>query len=494
MLSQTWSCPRPVGWLARAAAGYSARPPLARRASGVALPRRVLAGLRLASKSGSNRGWCRMINAPGFRFFDRRSAGVAVLWLLAGATVWHALRPLILHEHAGPAVILYHVLGASFAVCGLLALHRRPENPTGSLMVLTGFLFFVRPILISLHSSLADTVGLAIGNLWVVVFAVMLLGYPSGRRRWTTSDWLVIGVVAVAEVVLVVAWMLFFPYPSDLIAFWPNARVAADINEVAGIMGFGAALAVSALLGVRWRAATTAVRRASAPAAAGAVTLLFLAGLILQGAFTSEQSPLLVWPTLIGLTCVPVLFLVGLLRSWRARAAVSQLLIDIGAAPGKPLQAGLARALGDPTLTLAYWLPKFASYVDGDGAAVALPSPGSGRLVAVVEQDDERVAAIVYDAALADERELLEAVCAAAGYRPPERAPRGRAQGARQRSRSFENPSDRCQRYRAPPARAQPARRGAAAPGGALDAAALAHQPHPRRPGRGRSACRERPF
>ena len=204
----------------------------------------------------------------------------------------------------------------------------------------------------------------------------MLLGYPSGRRRWTTSDWLVIGVVAVAEVVLVVVWMLFLPYPSDLIAFWPDARVAADINEVAGIMGFGAALTVSALLGVRWRAATTAVRRASAPAAAGAVTLLFLAGLILQGAFTSEQSPLLVWPTLIGLTCVPILFLFGLLRSWRARAAVSQLLIDIGTAPGKPLQAGLARALGDPTLTLAYWLPKFASYVDGDGAPVALALSG----------------------------------------------------------------------------------------------------------------------
>ncbi len=337
-----------------------------------------------------------------------------MLWLLAALTGWHALRPLILLEHAVPAVILYHVLGASFAVCGLLAFHRRPENPTGPLMVLTGFLFFVRPILISLHSSLADTVGLAIGSLWVVVFAVLLLGYPGGRRRWTVGDWWVIGALVVAEVVLVVVWMLFFWFPSNLIAFWPNARVATNVNEAAGILGFGTALALSVLLGVRWRAATPAVRRAGAPAAAGGVTLLFLAGLLLEGAFTSTQSPLLVWPTLIGLTCVPVLFLFGLLRSWRARAAVSQLLVEIGAEPGKPLQSGLARALGDPTLTLAYWLPKFASYVDGDGAPVVLPADGSGRQVAVVEQDGERVAAIVYDAALADERELLEAVCAAA--------------------------------------------------------------------------------
>ena len=90
-------------------------------------------------------------------------------------------------------------------------------------------------------------------------------------------------------------------------------------------------------------------------------------------------------------------------------------IASISLARGRPLQTALAKALGDPTLTLAYWLPEFGSYADSDGQRVELPVDGDKRLSAVVEQDGERVAAIVYDASLADERKLLEAVVAAAG-------------------------------------------------------------------------------
>jgi hypothetical protein len=38
---------------------------------------------------------------------------------------------------------------------------------------------------------------------------------------------------------------------------------------------------------------------------------------------------------------------------WVARAAVGDLLVDLGSMSGRPLQAALAKALGDPTLTLA---------------------------------------------------------------------------------------------------------------------------------------------
>jgi signal transduction histidine kinase len=90
-------------------------------------------------------------------------------------------------------------------------------------------------------------------------------------------------------------------------------------------------------------------------------------------------------------------------------------LVDLGSMSGRPLQDALAKALGDPTLILAYWLPQFGSYADSDGQKLELPTGDEERLVAVVEQDDERVAALVYDASLADERKLLDAVVAAAG-------------------------------------------------------------------------------
>ena len=68
------------------------------------------------------------------------------------------------------------------------------------------------------------------------------------------------------------------------------------------------------------------------------------------------------------------MFLAGIWRTWVARAAVADLLVELGAMRGTPLQAALAKALRDPTLTLAYWLPQFGSYVDSDGQPVELPA------------------------------------------------------------------------------------------------------------------------
>ena len=71
----------------------------------------------------------------------------------------------------------------------------------------------------------------------------------------------------------------------------------------------------------------------------------------------------------------PLAFLVGLLHARLARSAVGDLFVELRAdpAPGD-LRDALARALRDPSLTLAYWLPQFGSWADLDGRAVELPS------------------------------------------------------------------------------------------------------------------------
>ena len=340
---------------------------------------------------------------------------LAGLWLTAAAAEWAALRPVIFQEHVRPEVVLYHVVGGSFAACGLLAWHRRPESRAGPLMVVTGLLFFVHGTLGRLHSSFAETIGIAVSNWWIITFAALLVWFPGGRRRWAASERFVIGAFVVAEVVLTLVWMLFAEIPRNLALVWPNPHTASTIDRAISSLGFAASVCLAILLVGRWLKATRPVRRASAPAAAGALTLLFLGGLILQGVFTSAQSPYLVWPTLVGLVLVPAVFLAGVWRMWVARAGVGDLLVDLGSMTGRPLQAALAKALGDPTLTLAYWLPQFGSYADSDGEPLELPAEDGNRLLAVVEQDGERVAAIVYDASLAEERKLLDAVVAAAG-------------------------------------------------------------------------------
>ena len=71
------------------------------------------------------------------------------------------------------------------------------------------------------------------------------------------------------------------------------------------------------------------------------------------------------------------------------------------------MRDALRAALGDPTLAVAYWLPDEERYVDGDGAAIALPPPGDGRAVTEIAHGGRRVGALVHAAALRDEPELL---------------------------------------------------------------------------------------
>ena len=236
--------------------------------------------------------------------------------------------------------MLYHVVGGSFAACGLLAWHRRPESRAGPLMVVTGLLFFVHGTLGRLHSSFAETIGIAVSNYWIITFAALLVWFPGGRRRWAASERLVIGAFVVAEVVLALvvdAVRRDSPQPRARLAE-PAGR-ERNRQERRARSGSPRRSAWRSFSSARWLKATRPVRRASAPAAAGALTLLFLGGLILQGVFTHEQSPYLVWPTLVGLVLVPVVFLAGVWRMWVARAAVGDLLVDLGSMQ-RPAAAG----------------------------------------------------------------------------------------------------------------------------------------------------------
>ncbi len=81
---------------------------------------------------------------------------------------------------------------------------------------------------------------------------------------------------------------------------------------------------------------------------------------------------------------------------------------------GGPVRELLAERLGDRSLTIAYWLPERAIFVDDAGRHVELPAPGSGRAWTAVEHDGTRVAAIVHDAELDATPELVSAAASAA--------------------------------------------------------------------------------
>ena len=119
---------------------------------------------------------------------------------------------------------------------------------------------------------------------------------------------------------------------------------------------------------------------------------------------------------LIAFGLVPYVFLFGLLRGrWIRGRGLGALVRWLGQGhPAGGLRAELARALGDPSVELAYWLPESEQYVDAEGRAVGLSRPGSGRAVTEVERNGRRIAAIVHDPALLDDPEQVRAAGAAA--------------------------------------------------------------------------------
>ena len=94
------------------------------------------------------------------------------------------------------------------------------------------------------------------------------------------------------------------------------------------------------------------------------------------------------------------------------RRSVTRIVASLGAAPAPgSLESALARALGDPELRVAYWLPGVQRYVDAQGRPVAEPAAAPGRLVTVLMQQDRRVAMVSHAAALPElEREFGAAI------------------------------------------------------------------------------------
>jgi len=165
----------------------------------------------------------------------------------------------------------------------------------------------------------------------------------------------------------------------------------------------GAMLAVATS---RYLRATGAVRRSrTAPLiATGLMAGVWAAGAVGRiagvslGAWLSIAYDGVLVATALGLFA-------DLFRGGWGRAAVSGLVVDLGAGTAGPLAHRLARAVGDPSLDIAYALDDGATFVDESGRPVALPVPHSTRAVTRFDEGDRPVAAVMHDpAAMRDPR------------------------------------------------------------------------------------------
>src|SRR3954466_4578176 len=170
-------------------------------------------------------------------------------------------------------------------------------------------------------------------------------------------------------------------------------------------------VATCVVIAGRWRAASVPRRRALLPSVAGAACLVMFVWLLVTDLVKGPRSQVMIIVAYSSMLVVPAAFLAGLLRSRLARGGLAQLFRELGGMRGEALEAALGRTLGDPTLVLAYRLPNSQGHADAAGRPVLVPPVTPDRASAPIEREGREVAAIVYDASLDDDPEMIEAVC-----------------------------------------------------------------------------------
>jgi signal transduction histidine kinase len=113
---------------------------------------------------------------------------------------------------------------------------------------------------------------------------------------------------------------------------------------------------------------------------------------------------------------VPFACLSGLLRVRLDHVRVADLVVKLErTADPVRLRDLLAETLADPTLTIGFWSDSAdaTGYFDADGRPVAVPEPGAGRAVTYVGEGERRLAVLIHDPALVEQRSLVQSAVAA---------------------------------------------------------------------------------
>ena len=345
-----------------------------------------------------------------------------VLWPL-GAAVGVAAFVLVARDgdvvNAWISAPLTLAIGWSFLASGLVVWAREDENPLGALMAALGLVWLAGAAVGEVGSASGSWLGFVAVNAAVAMFVHVLVAFPTGVLP-SRAERLLVGAAYVDLVVLAPLWMaanddapardgtagLLRPEPFGSSLGAPQAAIALVV---------GAALAW--LLWRRWYWATRHTRQTLALVlvTGGAGLGLLLAAAVVDRSFPAAGRSL-GWAAFVAFGAVPLAVLAGTLRSRLERASIAELVRDLDTArtPGA-LRDALRRALGDPTVRLAYWVSETRGFVDIRGRPFELPWEGSSHVATMVDRDGRRVAAIVHDESLRDSPELLDAVTSAAG-------------------------------------------------------------------------------
>ena len=277
---------------------------------------------------------------------------------------------------SGVQVALLEWISIPYIVAGLIAWWRRPDSRLGVLMIAGGFATALSALAFA-RFAFPHTIGVIFDVLPAVIFLHVYLAFPSGRLRSPFERGLVATGYVAAVGLQLVKMSLGGVGPQNLLELSTRTAAAASVEQVQLLSISAICLAGIGVLAARRRDAGRPRRRPVALLIDSfALGLVMIAVLFVSGAFQGPAFLTIQRATLLVIGISPIAFLIGLLDARLARSAVGDLFVELRADPSPAgLREALARALRDPSLTLAYWLPEFETWADLDGRPVELPEP-----------------------------------------------------------------------------------------------------------------------
>lgn len=279
-------------------------------------------------------------------------------------------------------------VGLTLLTSGLFAARLRTAAWTGNLLMTAGIVWFA-PNFTNLGTTLTGSLAAALLFAHRGPLMHVILTYPTGR----TSSPRLVCVVVLAYAGAVVQ------------ALWPQPGLASALAGMVLLVALGRhVVAARPERRVRLVGLTVAIAWA-----------VIMGGEELARGLTSDSRldhPLLVTYQLT-IAVAAVVLTVGLRSTWEDQALVTDLVVELGAAPTDGVRGELAMVLGDPALEVGYWLAG-TGYVDGDGHRLAVNRDGDTRSVLPIELDGIPVAVLLHRATTLSQPLLVDAVAAAA--------------------------------------------------------------------------------
>src|SRR5215470_6275342 len=156
-------------------------------------------------------------------------------------------------------VVLAAALGWGFSGAGIYAWWRRPDNRSGALMTLVGFLWFLGA-LTSASSAWVYTLGVLLTSLWVGALVHMLVAFPTGRvepgieRRVVMLGWTAVIVLPFLGALVTAEPNDCTDCPANLLLVWDNDTARGAVNVLTAAVDVVLLVALAVVLIRRWRA------------------------------------------------------------------------------------------------------------------------------------------------------------------------------------------------------------------------------------------------